>query len=503
YFFSEKSKAFNLYVHLKINEIEELGALPSGMLNRQNELDSKLSYYADQMAKARSTGDQTAVDRYTDKIKKAKEERDQVEQTLRSTNIDQYGLIHSTEIVALEDTRQSLSDNQVILSYNMGNKETSVIYLSKEQSKAVAVSDTENLEELLVRYQALLTNPDLDTQKLMEYKDVSFQLYQLLLGNLDLDESVNEILIIPDNRLYFLPFESLIRNKEGSSFGQLNYLIHSYDVRYAQSLTMMNYLKNKKNVNDELNVLALAPEFSNTAALPLLSSAERSSAGAIPNTKAEVGIISRVFDTKVLENDEATEQQFKSMYTDYQIIHLATHGLVNDRQPLESKILFQQIEGDSIDDGKLHSREILDLQMDAEMVVLSACNTGVGEINRGEGAVSLASSFFYSGARSVVLSQWPANDLSTSKIMGSFYQYLDQGLSKSAALRQAKLDYLQSEKEFVLHPYYWSQFVLHGKNDPLKWKMSDQLMLVIGLVSILLIVVAAIVIRQKMKPTMG
>ena len=138
------------------------------------------------------------------------------------------------------------------------------------------------------------------------------------------------------------------------------------------------------------------------------------------------------------------------------------------------------------------------MKIDAEMVVLSACNTGVGEINQGEGAVSLASSFFYSGAKSVVMSQWPANDLSTSRIMGAFYKYLDRGYSKSAALRQARLDFLQNEKELLSHPYYWSQFVIYGKNDALKRSTSYTVWMVTMLITVLFI--GWILTRKKLSP---
>ncbi|MEL7004467.1 MAG: CHAT domain-containing protein, partial [Bacteroidota bacterium] len=220
-------------------------------------------------------------------------------------------------------------------------------------------------------------------------------------------------------------------------------------------------------INNE-KVLAFVPQFNDLYSTLKLNSNERSAMIPIPHAQAEVESISSILDTKILSNDQATEEAFKLLSTNYGIIHLATHGLINDKHPLDSKILFAKNKEDSLSDGILYSHEILNMEINAEMVVLSACNTGIGEINEGEGALSLASSFFYSGAKSVVMSQWPANDLSTSKLMGSFYTYLDQGMTKSAALRQAKLDYIRDESKIVTHPYFWSQFVIYGKNAPVK-----------------------------------
>ncbi|MEL7148843.1 MAG: CHAT domain-containing protein, partial [Bacteroidota bacterium] len=406
------------------------------------------------------------------KITQINEMSKRLENELRSTNIEKYELIHNTQITDIETVQRSLQNDEVAISYNVGSEATSLIYITGDTSLVTTVCKTATLNNLLTRYQKLLTKPDISDSAFSAYKEVSLALHDLLLSKAPLTESVQQLLIIPDDRLYFLPFESLISSAVGDSFRELDYLIHHYDIRYAQSLTMTTFLSDTKAQFKNLKVLALAPDFDQKELLPQLNSVERSAANAIPNTKEEVKAISSFFDTKILSDELATEAQFNKLHADYQVLHFATHGLVNDKKPLESKILFQPLDNDSIDDGKLHLHEILNMEIIAEMVVLSACNTGVGEINRGEGAVSLASSFFYSGARSVIMSQWPANDLSTAKIMGTFYQYLDQGFSKSAALRQAKLDYLQNEKELVLHPYYWSQFVIHGKNDALTSSQS-------------------------------
>ncbi|MEL7145965.1 MAG: CHAT domain-containing protein, partial [Bacteroidota bacterium] len=493
YFFSEKSKAFSLYAHLKINEIEQLGSLPQGLVQRQHELENQLSYYGNQQALATTNNDQRSIARYSEKIQKSNEEREQLAKSLRSSNIDKYELIHNARIVNIKDVQRKMSDDQVILSYNMGKESTDVICILPDNAYVKSIGKTAELEERLHAYIALLTIPDLSEEQLQEYKEQSFELYKMLIGKVSLEKTVKDILIIPDNQLYFLPFESLISTAQGTAFGELDYLIKTFEIRYTQSLTMLEFLEQQQQRNDTtaLNVLALAPNFDDGSAMPLLSSVERSAVGAIPNTQKEVNAISNYFETKILSQEQATERQFKDLYAKYQIIHLATHGLVNDQAPLESKILFHPIVNDSTEDGKLHSREILNLELDAEMVVLSACNTGVGEINRGEGAVSLASSFFYSGARSVVMSQWPANDLSTSRIMGSFYQFLNEGYTKSAALRQAKLDFLQNEKAVLQHPYYWSQFVIHGKNDALRsdsdyWKWGIAIISLVFLVGIVL-----------------
>jgi len=150
----------------------------------------------------------------------------------------------------------------------------------------------------------------------------------------------------------------------------------------------------------------------------------------------------------------------------YNIIHLAMHTVLNDQYPMYSKMLFYQ-HSDSADDGNLNTWEVYGLPLKARMVILSSCNTGNGKLHSGEGILSLARGFVYSGSESVVMSLWEIEDRAGTEIIKDFYKQLKRGLPKSEALRKARLNYLKNTDMFRSHPYFWSSLVIYGNNSPL------------------------------------
>ena len=148
---------------------------------------------------------------------------------------------------------------------------------------------------------------------------------------------------------------------------------------------------------------------------------------------------------------------------DYQIIHFACHSLLDERFPFRSALILA-LNGDS-EDGFLLVREIYNLRLSAEMIVLSACQTGKGRLENIEGVLGLPRIFFYCGARSVVSSLWKINDKSTTKFMSQFYKHISEGKSKPQALRLAKLYMIDNKYS---HPFYWASFVLYGDGSALQ-----------------------------------
>jgi CHAT domain-containing protein len=158
---------------------------------------------------------------------------------------------------------------------------------------------------------------------------------------------------------------------------------------------------------------------------------------------------------------DSTEKAFKQEpLNKYKWIHLATHSLIDEQDPGRSAVVLA-LDGSNEEDGFLRATEIAGLDLDCDMVILSACETGRGRLMSGEGIIGLSRSFFIAGARSVVVSQWAVSDISTAQLMKDFYQELVNGAAKPAALREAKLRMLHSGSE-TRHPYYWAPFVVIG-----------------------------------------
>ncbi len=244
--------------------------------------------------------------------------------------------------------------------------------------------------------------------------------------------------MIPDYSLQRIPFEVLVTNKE-----PLQYLIDEAEIRYAYSISYLDS-KNRSELNATEDLLALAPVRFETLGL-----------GELRYSGPEVIEVQRAIGGLALTENSATKNSFVDQMNLYRILHLSTHA---DIEPNGNHwVAFR--------DDKLYLNEIYANRNQAEMVVLSACNTSRGEIQKGEGIMSLARAFFNSGAKSVVSSLWPVHDKSGKDIMVSFYENLDKGLTKSAALRQAKLEYRKNNVD--LPPAYWAALIVIGDNSPL------------------------------------
>jgi CHAT domain-containing protein len=164
----------------------------------------------------------------------------------------------------------------------------------------------------------------------------------------------------------------------------------------------------------------------------------------------------------VLLGRESTEEAIKrESLRRYRRLHFATHSLIDEKSPWRSGVVLT-LGDEAEEDGFLEVSEIARLDLDSDLVVVSACQTGRGQLLSGEGIVGLSRAFLYAGTRSVVVSLWNVTDISTGQLMKNFYQNLTGGQSNVAALRRAKLQMLGSNKE-TRHPYYWSSFVMVGK----------------------------------------
>lgn len=190
----------------------------------------------------------------------------------------------------------------------------------------------------------------------------------------------------------------------------------------------------------------------------------------------EVNAIADHFEGQFYEGATASEQLFKEYAPNYDIIHLATHAIIDDVHPMNSRLLFSLNEDsvqnanspdESAQDGNLYAWELYNMQLNAQMAVLSACNTGFGKLQRGEGVMSLGRAFAYAGCPSIIMSLWPAQDQATADIMVNFYQGLSAGMTKDEALQKAKLKYLENTDELFAHPFYWASFVVQGDSAPL------------------------------------
>lgn len=290
-----------------------------------------------------------------------------------------------------------------------------------------------------------------------DFANVSRELYATLIEPASRQlQGVSTICVIPDGVLWNLSFQALMTAN--------HYLIEEYALYYAPSLSVLREMI--KDRNGERTKEASLIAFGN----PVIGRDEQRNEELcpLPEAETEVSTISKTFGTsvsKVLIGRGASEISFKSLAQSYTTIHLATHGVIDNRQPLYSHLLLTKTEGDPENDGLLEAREIMNMKLKADLAVLSACETANGRISPGEGVIGTSWAFFVAGTRSMLVSQWKVNSASTSRLMVSFYQSLESNQikqNKAKALQEATLRLMKDDH--YRHPFYWAAFVIVGNN---------------------------------------
>lgn len=376
----------------------------------------------------------------------------------------------------LDELHHSLEKNTAILYFFYGDSNVYVFYKEKNKMEYAIIIDKLKLAEELNTF-----HQSLDPTDPKAWIGRSSSLGNEILSSIDIDTKIENLIIIPDEEMSFLNFELLEYDDK--------MLIENYNIQYAHSLRVLNQQLITKQ-NFEHKVICYSPQYeeefiadADTEGSKLL--AYREGLFNLPGAKSECENIAGIFGGKHHSANEATETNFKAKAQDQNIIHLAMHGMLDGENEMNSKLVFSTIYQDSLNDNSLHAYEILNMKLYADLVVLSACNSGKGVFNSGEGVMSLANAFNYAGVHNTVMSLWKIPDESTEKIMTSFYTYLKVGNRIDLSLKKAKLDYLADETipESLKHPYYWAGFIANGNMNPVVKSHSHNIaiILVLGL----------------------
>ncbi|MFH0866460.1 MAG: CHAT domain-containing protein, partial [Bacteroidota bacterium] len=261
-------------------------------------------------------------------------------------------------------------------------------------------------------------------------------------------------------------------------------------VSYAASGTLL-FEKNNISKNAKNTLLAFVPTYENVSSGNLNEGSEtRDYLDSLKPLKGgldEVSTINSIIDGDVYKGSNATIKNFKANASGHGILHLAMHTMIDDENPMYSKLAFEQGDGDN---GLLNAYELYNMQINSQLSVLSSCKTGAGKLVKGEGMLCLARGFMYAGCPSLVMTLWEINDQSGAEMMKGFYSYLSDGKPKDEALRLAKLDYLNSSDKIRTNPYYWAGYINFGNHNALQIQANtiNKVYVFIGGISALLFI---------------
>lgn len=468
--FAEQGKATVMLSMLRGKNGSKIGLIPTKYKALEDSLNLHISLLNQELSSLKGEG--SAILATNSKLENLVNQRTNLEKFYQQKYPSYYNLKYSLNVPSYERIQASLSDKECIIEFSLLNDFLLLYYIDKKSF--IIKTDTLrniNLPQLGDRFYSQVNNfsPDNyrpDSVKL--FVKNSRALYNRLLKPFEKNFKGKTIIIVSDNSLSKIPFEVLLTEEPAkiSGYKNLPYLIKKNPIYYAPSVTFLDELRKRPTLKKRAKLLAVAPVYpslklNDTISRMLLAiRSDTSIFSSLPNARNEIMFANRIAGGELLAEKSASESEFKEIAGGYDIIHLATHGILNTDASLQSNLLFADSE--SGDDGFLHTYEIYNLNQASQLVILSACNTGAGKNYGGEGVISVGRGFLSSGSRSVIMTLWPVNDYSSYELIKGFYKELKHKHPIYEALRNSKLKFLEKADNLHSHPFFWTGYVIYG-----------------------------------------
>ncbi len=485
--FSEWSKVQSLQGAWRGSEARQYGDIPADLLDLENDLLVNENYARSQIQRfgSEEEADSAKLAYYDDKLFRLQHSQDSLQNVFETTYPRYHQLRYASDSVSVQDVQRRLASNEAFMEYYVGDTVSYVFLITQDQYEVKPIDLVHDSLTFELRESFKKGG---QSHSIANYQDQALPIYEQYLKPAidELGPQIDELIIVPDGNLSYFPLGALVTasTDRPQSFKDLSYLMDDYTIHYAYSASL--YFNEFTSLSKNNDLLAFAPSYETT----LQDTARmrgfgqfRNQITSLAHTLPEVNGISEFFSGQTFVADEASEANFKSNIGDPGILHLAMHAIVDDEEPMNSRMLFYNNE-DTLEDGFLHAFEIYNMRIPSKMTVLSACETGYGKMAKGEGAMSLARAFAYAGSPSIVMSHWQVDDESTAALMTHFYRHLSEGESKGAALRKARQDFLAGADITRSHPFFWASFVVVGDDAPIKTSTTRYGVIALALVAI-------------------
>ena len=471
--YSEKSKVAGLLASTRELRATEFH-IPEETAELERRLKMEIGFYEARIneEESKKESDESLLEEWKELLLSATQKRDSLIAVFERMYPGYYLIKYNTEVISPEKIPGISGRNTNYLNYIVSDSLLHIFVINRKHLRLVTVNIDSTFFSDIRQFRTFLSEPDNNALTgFNNYLSTGYSLYRTVLEPVKEYLISNKLLISPDNILSYIPFEALPVSAEAGSpamFSEIPYLLKDYSVSYTYSATMLSEtVSNDHSFSNSL--VAFAPSYSGRIDVDSLMKSRQSRVSTLYDLKfarTEAEYVAELTGGRLYLDNNARESVFKTVAAEYDIIHLAMHTLLNDRDPMHSKMIFSR-DNDSPEDGNLNTWEVYGIPLKAKMVILSSCNTGSGSLHSGEGILSLARGFVYSGSRSVVMSMWEIEDRSGAEIVNNYYRNIKHGASKSKALRKARLDYLKNSDMLRSHPYFWSALVIYGNNTPI------------------------------------
>ncbi|MBD3319555.1 MAG: CHAT domain-containing protein, partial [Chitinivibrionales bacterium] len=434
---TEKGRAFSLLASIRSYEAKEFGGIPNRLLKKEHDVFRNLSLYEELIyeEKKKDNPDDLKIDIWEEKLFRINQEYEKLLNTFEEEYPHYYQLKYDTRVVSVPEIREELEQDECLLEYAISDSLLFIFVVGKDFYKVHSVDIQDEFLVDVQRFSEIMGEQDFSSsmrKTYMEYTDIAYRLYDKLIMPCREDIRGKDLVIIPAGLLSYLPFGALLTERVDTTvidYRRLPYLIKDHTIGYSYSATL-HFSGPRITAQPEKELLAFAPDYTELVASsqqePSFLDYYRNKLIPIPWAKEEVRKISKIIKADVYMDEEASEGNYKKNAQNYDILHLAMHTIVDNENPMYSKLAFTQ-NVDHNEDGFLNTYEIYNMNYNARLAVLSSCNSGYGKLQKGEGVMSLARGFTYAGCPSIVMTLWEVSDKSGADLMTGFYRYLKKG----------------------------------------------------------------------------
>jgi CHAT domain-containing protein len=493
--------------------------VPADLLKRKQDNLDRQQEIAEQLTGVSLAADQKDKPSQLDaELDKLQTDYDDIENQIRTAS-PRYAALTGAQPQTLADVQQKvLDDGTVLLEYSLGNDSSYLFAISRTSVSLFKLPPRAEMDKLATDFRAQLIPPKLQrrivgidvaadqqrglglsqgpAENLGAFISASLGVYQAAVAPASALLGDKRLLIVADGALNYVPFEALVKTSDGADYASLTYLIKTNEIVYAPSASVVAAIRQQRGSAAGKNLLLVADPVFNAddprfkagggaqaagesrglglgleSAINDVTDAPAATGGLhlarLVGTRTEAEEIGKIAKTGGVQTDlwidlNASEDNVRSRdMNNYRVIHIATHGLLDAQRPQFTGVVLSLV-GNKTNDGFLRTDEIFNLRLNPSLVMLSACETGLGKEKRGEGVIGLTRAFMYAGAPTVGVSLWSVADKSTADLMTDFYKrYLGASPSPSGAMRDAQLSMISGKKYSA--PFYWAPFVLVGE----------------------------------------
>jgi CHAT domain-containing protein len=469
--YAQLTKGRTLLELLQIGRLDVTKPISPADRKEEQQLSRKIISLNRQLTgeKLKSQPDEKRLSEFEGQLKKARLEFEAFQTTLYASHPELKVQRGEIRPISFDDTADLIPDTKTaLLDFSVTSENAHIFVLTRDGSARPALNTytikirRKSLAEKVERYRRRMENRDYDFQAL------SKELYELLIKPAEKQlQGRTNLIISPDNVLWDLPFQALLSP-------ELCYLIEDAAISYVPSLSVLREMQlagTKEQAPAKASILALGDPALGTRSKELVKYVKMDAELVpLPEAADQVRALGRLYGPKlsqVFTGSAAREELVKEQSARYRILHLATHGILNDVSPMYSHVLLSQTPGKSDEDGLLEAWEMMNLDLNADLVVLAGCETARGRVGTGEGMIGMTWALFAAGCPRTVVSQWKVEASSTTALMVEFHKRFKtryggtrSAISTAEAMRQAALKVMKNP-EYV-HPFYWGGFVVVG-----------------------------------------